>query len=553
MKKLLYLVLFLPLFTTAQTEFATVQLPFDCEDYVIEGRKIAQLPDGNYFSLSQLTYNGSTFPFTLIQDQNGNTIQSQYYTDGFVPFSFEIHENSSTVYITGYAEDQSNPRLYLCNTNYDGTLNWEKEYEVVDAVRIVRPLIEISDDDHIYIHTWEVPTTRGGTTYDDMVMWDFDLVGNVTNTIRYCTSSSYCGGKDDQIYSMDILDDDNIILVGCAGTNPWEGMFHTIDPGLSSISFAKTDNSIQYRNVLAHSSGNIVTGGDDINSASNTELLMMDYSYNLLWNIEFTVDGYPLIIRDLLEGANQDIIVVGEIEDGSGNDNIVLIYFDSSGNLKSAKKHIYSTNTNFKFFDTVTGNTVIGFASVEYTRGSTSYNTIESFVANQYDNLCIFEDADVVTEKITTDISLNNIYDDIVQFTDADFNNETPVDLIEKQICFPCGEDDKSSAKAVISGGTATENAQNEMLELTGEESENVGVEALNKYISPNPATNQVNIDLTTSDDTEQQMVIYSLNGAKVMEQTVKGGSVSTLNLSLDSGVYLIQIDNVSYGKLVVQ
>jgi len=543
----------LPLFTFAQIEFATVQLPFDCQNYELEGVKIAQLPNNNYFLLAKLTFNNQTFPCSFVQDANGNTLSSNFYSAGFVPFSFDIHPGSSRIYITGHAEDQTAPRLYVSNVDYSGALSWERDYRVTDTRRHVAPKIEIIND-NIYIHSSVIPTSASGLR-DDMLIWNLDLGGNVLNRVRYCSDIG-CLTNDDEISGLDVLNNGNFIFSGWKGTSPWESMFHEVDPTtLATVSYVRASKQIPFRGALAHSNGTIVSGGEDRATTNQTVLLMMDYSYNVAWSIQFSVDNSRLLIRDIYEGANQTIIVQGEIDNGN-NENIVLLYFDVNGNLISAKRHVTSTNTGVKFFDAFTGNTIAGFANVAYAKGATTYNTVESFVANQFDRLCIFEEPQVVITQTQISFSDQPIYDSNFEILENEFFDVAPIDLIEKHICFPCGQRLSPIGRASISGGTVTESAQQEELELaTGDAalgSEDALV-ATSSYISPNPAKDQLNIDLSKSADSEKQLMIYNLKGAKVMEQTVRGGTISSVNLSLDKGIYLIMIDEVSYGKLVVQ
>ena len=551
-KPLVLLLLIMPLFALAQIEFATVQLPFDCEDYELEGVKIAQLPNDNYFLLAKLTYNNQTFPCTFVQDPNGNTLSSHFYSTGYVPFSFDIHEGSSSVYITGHAEDQTVPKLYVSNVDYTGALSWEREYEIVDTRRHVAPKIEIIDND-IYIHSAVIPTSASGLR-DDMLIWNLDLAGNVVNRVRYCTDIS-CLSGDDEISGFDILNNGNMIFSGKTGPSVLEGMFHEVDLGLGSVSHVRTTRRIAFRGVLAHSTGTIVSAGEDLSTTNQTVLLMMDYSYNVGWSIQFSVDNSRLLVRDIYEGDNETIIVQGEIDNGT-NEYIILLYFDVDGNLLSAKRHITSRNTGVKYFDVFTGNTVAGFANVTFTRNSTTYNTVESFVANQFDNLCIFEEPQVSITQ--TQISFTNkaIYDNDFELVEGEFFDVAPIDLIERHICFPCNQRVGAARATSISGGSATESALNESLEFEAEDviaSAEDKIVATSSYISPNPAKDQLNINLSESEDSEQQLIIYNLKGTKVMEEVVRGGTISTLDLSLDKGIYMIMIDDVSFGKLVVQ
>ena len=132
------LALIVPMFCMAQTEFVNVQLPFDCEDYQIEGKKIDVLPDGNYFFLCQLTFGGFSYPCTIILDPWGNTLNAQYYSEGYTAFSYTINPDAREVYISGWETDHNAPSPYLNAVDFSGNLIWEEDIDISDATQIGR-------------------------------------------------------------------------------------------------------------------------------------------------------------------------------------------------------------------------------------------------------------------------------------------------------------------------------------------------------------------------------------------------------------------------------
>ena len=83
----------------------------------------------------------------------------------------------------------------------------------------------------------------------------------------------------------------------------------------------------------------------------------------------------------------------------------------------------------------------------------------------------------------------------------------------------------------------------------------NLGVEEFglsNVKIHPNPAHNNLHIDLNTSTETHVQ--IYSLLGQRVLQRTIQNSEIIELN-QLSNGVYILRLtqDNNTISKKLIK
>ncbi len=286
------------------------------------------------------------------------------------------------IYITGYTMSSGSGDFLIIKYRPNGDTAWTRRYNGIGNGYDFAHWISVDNYENVYVTGY----SRGYNYQDDIAVVKYDSSGNQLWVARYNGSGNY----NDKGHKV-ITEGNYVYVVGYV--NPYSsGTFYdyvVLKYDLNgNLIWARTyngpsDSSDIARDIAVDNEGNVYVTGSSYGQGTSTDIVTIKYNSNgdVLWIARYNNDevngadgGYGIRVDN--EG---NVYVVGQSMGLNTGSDIVIIKYDSDGNLKWVTRYDGPVNGYDTPSDEVGGkcmaidqfsNIYVGGTS----RGETTYN-----------------------------------------------------------------------------------------------------------------------------------------------------------------------------------
>jgi len=491
MKKIFYTLLFV---ITASGLYA--QTPFPALYYQpnssVQSYCMIYASDSGFYTVGKYNDNGLLIHF----DQDGSLLWSkQYNTGSGTVFNCVISSYDSCLVIAGHASG----RVLLMKTTLSGDTLWAKGFEPSYSSTGLN-VIQTSDSGFVvcgyaispYSNTWMfiVKTDKSGNT-----VW--------AKTYSECTNINYA-------YSIKQTPENQFIVAGYSRDVIQKALMIKLDENGDTL-WTKQYVAGTYENrffdVVCTSDGYILSAVFDFRPA----LLKTDTAGNILWSKQYdgdiSVNEYSLQPRLRLSNNNKILFPVRWENEGSFNN--ILFVTDTAGALEKKltldmMNSDIAETTDGGYFMTGNGPMIVFKNYIEIFWDQFGLIKLDSSFNSDECTYSLFCDADTMVVPMQSALLSYGTANHPVDFHPLISN--APLTYLNQCVCS-------------IGGGLNEE-------------------KQMSLIIHPNPASNQISIELPKQSGEPGSCMIYDNTGKLQLLYTQKAGEINISNLS--SGLYYV-------------